>query len=325
MLAHPGEGVQLGQVVVQVEDTDQVGDGDEELPIQPADDVLVLIPDPKGVPGVSTGARNDGIAVGVAVPGLVAAFGDGALEHHLTLAGFGDGLYIVAASRQGLPVGLADGLGIGNGAPDNGIFQDGGGIHMIHDGDGVLADHCQSPNQILAPLVVKDVGEHGTLAELVHHAHGAHGNALEEVGGVLEGRHAPACRVAVHNGSAGHGTDVEGGGGVAAAQLRGDHRADLTTQEPLQLLHAQNVEAFVGFFQTGVFFDFLLGQRADGSAGIGGADHILRGHFLEGGELEFLPGSQSLIDHLDALVQASAAAGAQDGAAVENIQQIFMI
>ena len=279
----------------------------------------------QGVTLVSAGAGDDGIAEGIAVPGFVAAFRHDALKHHFALAGFGHGSHVIAAVGFGFPECLADGLCIRNCAANHGILQHLGGIHMVHHGDGVLADHSQSPHHILAPLIIKHIGEHSALAEFVHHAHGAHRHTLQEVGGVLQRRYAPSGRVSVHNAAAGHCAHIKCRCGIAAAQLRGNHGGDFLAQELLQLFHAQNVKAFVRLFQAGILFDFFLRQRADGAAGIGGADDGVRVHFLEVGQFELLARLQSLVNHCNALVQTTAAAGAQNGCAVQDIHQVFPI
>ena len=196
---------------------------------------------------------------------------------------------------------------------------------MIHHRDGVAADHRQGPDQVLTPLVVIDVGEHRALAKLVHHGHRAHGDALEIIGGVLQRGDASAGRVSVDDETVRHGTYIECRSGIASAQLRRNNRRYLTAQEALQLLHVQQIHALVRLSEAGVLFLLFLGQRADGAAGIGRADHGLGIHFIEGHQPEFLSRCQRFIDAPDSFLQASAAPGAEDGAAQQDIHQVFPV
>ena len=73
----------------------------------------------------------------------------------------------------------------------------------------------------LSAGVVKHIGKHRAFTETVHDAHGAHGHALQKIGGVLQGRHAASGRIAVHNAASRHGSHIERRGRIAAAQFSG--------------------------------------------------------------------------------------------------------
>ena len=209
------------------------------------------------------------------------------------------------------------------GAAYDAVANDFGGVDVVHDGDGVLAHDGQSADHVLTALVVEHVGKDRTLAEAVHDAHRAHGHAVQEVGGVLQGGNAASGGVAVHDGPAGHGAHVERCGGIARAELGGDDGADFAAQEALKLAHAEDIEALVRLLEAGILLYFLFGEGADSAAGIGGADYVVAVHLGKVCKHELFAQREGLVYLCKPFLKTAAAAGAEYGAAVDYIQQIF--
>ena len=195
---------------------------------------------------------------------------------------------------------------------------------MVYHGDVVLAHHGQSANKILGAFVIKHAGEYSALTKTVHDTDRAHGHAVDAVGRVLQGRHAAAGRVCVHDifsGGCGH---IHGLGGVAAAQLRADAGLHGFAHEALHLLQSHVVMFLLIVGQAGVLLLLLLGEGADSAAAVRSSDQIVCPQFVEIHQFKLIAGLHGLVHELQAHGKAAAAACAVNGGAIHNVDQFLM-